>query len=161
MMHNVDEPLSNPRHERFAQALVAGMSQIDAYVAAGYARNEARASRLRRAEQVRTRVAGLCASSAHAVVHAIASSATTRQALIQAGYAMLGKKLGAIEVADAQAWKALADAVLALDKDQRVVDGGVSDRTTTAVTGGGAAADEMRVMLDALAKRTAEGSTGH
>jgi hypothetical protein len=57
-------------------------------------------------------------------------------------------------VENAQAWKALADAVLALDKDRRVVDGGVSDRTATQVSTEDSAAEEMRQMLDALARRT-------
>jgi hypothetical protein len=124
-------PLQNPRHERYAQGIAAGMSQIDAYVAAGYARNEGRASRLRQVVQVRERIAQLTASSAQAV--AIASSATARQELIRAGYDKLRVTLWEIEVDDAQAWKALADAVLALDKDQRVTTGGLSDRIATTV----------------------------
>jgi hypothetical protein len=43
---------------------------------------------------------------------------------------------------------------LGAQKDQRVVDGGVSDCTTTAVmVDDEAAAREMRDMLDALARR--------
>lgn len=38
--------LSNPRHERFAQELAKGKSQIDAYESAGYRPNPSAASRL-------------------------------------------------------------------------------------------------------------------
>lgn len=38
--------LSNPRHERFAQELAKGKTQIDAYEAAGYSPNPSAASRL-------------------------------------------------------------------------------------------------------------------
>lgn len=38
--------LKNSKHERFAQALARGLSQVDAYEAAGYRRNRGAASRL-------------------------------------------------------------------------------------------------------------------
>ena len=38
--------LKNPKHELFAQALAKGMSQVDAYEAAGYKPNRQHASRL-------------------------------------------------------------------------------------------------------------------
>jgi hypothetical protein len=49
--------------------------------------------------------------------------------------------------------------MLALDKDQRVVDGGVSDRTASQVktSNQDEAESEMREMLEALARRTGEG----
>lgn len=39
-------PLKNARHERFAQELAKGKSQVDAYATAGYKPNESHASRL-------------------------------------------------------------------------------------------------------------------
>lgn len=51
--------LDNPRHEAFAQALAKGNSASEAYVLAGYSRNEGNAGRLNRNEQVQRRVAEL------------------------------------------------------------------------------------------------------
>jgi hypothetical protein len=45
------------------------------------------------------------------------SGCAARTASARAGYAKLREKLAGIEVEDAQGWKALADAVLALDRD--------------------------------------------
>lgn len=56
--------LDNPRHEKYAQELAKGASQIDAYVAAGYARNESHASRLARNGKVAARVEELQAAGA-------------------------------------------------------------------------------------------------
>jgi phage terminase small subunit len=39
-------PLKNARHERFAQELAKGKSQVDAYATAGFKPNESHASRL-------------------------------------------------------------------------------------------------------------------
>jgi hypothetical protein len=168
-----------PRHERFAQGIAAGMLQIEAYVAAGYARNEGEASRLRKKPQVAARIAELCASSAQAVVQAIAAPVVEQQelmrdgiavvrerhALIRQGYEKLREHLDGIEVNDAGDWKALADAVLALDKDQRVVDGGVSDRTESdaQITTRDEGREELQRMMDALARRTSapDSSTKH
>lgn len=52
-------PLDNARHERFAQELAKGASQVEAYRLAGYAPIEANASRLIRNDKVATRVAEL------------------------------------------------------------------------------------------------------
>lgn len=49
--------LSNPRHERFAQELAKGKSQIEAYEAAGYQPNPSAASRLATDVKVCERVA--------------------------------------------------------------------------------------------------------
>ena len=49
--------LSNPKHERFAQALAKGETATAAYVIAGYEDNEGNAGRLNRNEQVQARVA--------------------------------------------------------------------------------------------------------
>lgn len=49
-------PLKNARHERFAQELAKGKSQIEAYKLAGYEPKESNASRLIRNDKVRDRV---------------------------------------------------------------------------------------------------------
>lgn len=49
-------PLSNARHERFAQALARGQSADAAYVTAGYARNDGNARRMKGNEAVQSRV---------------------------------------------------------------------------------------------------------
>lgn len=51
--------LTNPKHERFAQALAKGKSQAEAYAEAGYAPSEPNASRLTRNDKVQARVAEL------------------------------------------------------------------------------------------------------
>ncbi|RIJ65170.1 hypothetical protein D1604_12695 [Brevundimonas sp. LPMIX5] len=51
--------LSNPRHERFAQALAKGMTQAEAYADAGYKPSEPNASRLTSNDKVQERVAEL------------------------------------------------------------------------------------------------------
>jgi phage terminase small subunit len=51
--------LANPRHERFAQGLAAGKSASQAYVDAGYSRNDGNAGRMNRNEQIRLRVSEL------------------------------------------------------------------------------------------------------
>lgn len=56
--------LDNPRHEKYAQELAKGASQSDAYVAAGYARNDSHASRLARNGKVAARVEELQAAGA-------------------------------------------------------------------------------------------------
>lgn len=61
-------PLKNARHERFAQALVKGMTLDAAYVAAGYAENRKNAQRLKTNEGVANRVAELQAEIAANVV---------------------------------------------------------------------------------------------
>jgi hypothetical protein len=48
--------LKNPKHEIFAQALAKGMSQVDAYEAAGYEPDMPNAQRLTRNDKVQTRV---------------------------------------------------------------------------------------------------------
>jgi phage terminase small subunit len=52
-------PLRNPRHERFIQFLLEGKTALDAYEAAGYARDDANASRLSNNPKVRHRLAEL------------------------------------------------------------------------------------------------------
>ena len=48
--------LSNPKHERFAQALAKGETADAAYVLAGYEENRGNATRLKANESVETRV---------------------------------------------------------------------------------------------------------
>lgn len=57
-------PLKNARHERFAQELAKAATLGDAYVAAGYARNDKNAARLRKNEGVADRLAELMAGAA-------------------------------------------------------------------------------------------------
>jgi phage terminase small subunit len=52
-------PLKNSRHERFAQELAKGKSQVEAYALAGYKPNESHASRLVANGKVAERVAEL------------------------------------------------------------------------------------------------------
>lgn len=59
--------LGNAKHERFAQGLAKGLTADDAYVSAGYSRNEGNAGRLNRNEQVRARVRELLEASAEKV----------------------------------------------------------------------------------------------
>lgn len=56
--------LTNPRHERFAQALAAGKTADEAYQEAGYKANRHNASRLKTNEHVGARVAELQAIGA-------------------------------------------------------------------------------------------------
>lgn len=56
--------LSNPKHERFAQALAQGLSAAAAYVEAGYAKSDSNASRLSGNEKVRSRVDELLTAGA-------------------------------------------------------------------------------------------------
>jgi phage terminase small subunit len=60
--------LSNARHERFAQELAKGASQIEAYRIAGYEPIEANASRLIRNDKVAARVAELKAAAAEETI---------------------------------------------------------------------------------------------
>lgn len=51
--------LTNPKHEKFAQAIASGSSQDDAYVGAGFRSHRANASRLRAKESVSARITEL------------------------------------------------------------------------------------------------------
>ena len=48
--------LSNPKHERFAQALAKGRTQLEAYVEAGYRANDGNAATLKGNQRVADRV---------------------------------------------------------------------------------------------------------
>ncbi len=59
--------LSNPRHERFAQELAKGRSQVDAYELAGFKPDDAHAARLAGNGRISGRVAELLAAGAKRV----------------------------------------------------------------------------------------------
>lgn len=61
-------PLKNARHERFAQELAKGKSQVDAYAAAGYKPDDGAACRLSGNIRVRDRVLELTARIAEKTV---------------------------------------------------------------------------------------------
>ena len=56
--------LKNPKHELFAHGLAKGVSQAEAYAAAGYAPSEPNASRLKSNDKVSARVVELQAKAA-------------------------------------------------------------------------------------------------
>jgi hypothetical protein len=62
--------LYNPRHEFFAQAVASGMSALQAYVKAGYTKNDGNAIRLKGTAQVAARILELKAQIAGAFVEA-------------------------------------------------------------------------------------------
>jgi hypothetical protein len=148
-------PLSNPRWERYAQLLAAGASQVDAYAAAGYKRHRGSAAELRANPAVAERVAELQRVGADETERAVSQKAR----FIATGWKAVADALSRIAPEDATEVKALVDAVLAAEKDERVNTGGVSDRTAS---GGDAAKhaqearEELQAMLDALARRTGE-----
>jgi hypothetical protein len=59
-----DEPLRNPRHEKFAQLLFEGLPASRAFVEAGYAANDGNAIRLKGNEKVKARLAFLQSQAA-------------------------------------------------------------------------------------------------
>lgn len=61
-------PLENARHERFAQELAKGRSQLDAYAAAGYKPNDGHAARLAGNGRVAERLAELQAAAAEETI---------------------------------------------------------------------------------------------
>ena len=68
--------LDNARHERFAQELAKGASQLEAYRLAGYEPVEANASRLIRNDKVSSRVAELKAAAAERTITTVHDIAT-------------------------------------------------------------------------------------
>ena len=65
--------LSNPRHEKFAQALAEGRSATGAYENAGYKPNDGNAARLKGNEKIRKRVVELQGQSAERALVTLAS----------------------------------------------------------------------------------------
>lgn len=75
------QPLPNPKHERFAQELARGKSQIEAYQAAGYKPHKSAASRLAEDVNVCERLAQLTGRAAErAVVTAVSLIAEAEEA---------------------------------------------------------------------------------
>lgn len=68
-------PLKNARHERFAQELAKGASQVDAYAAAEYKPNRSHAARLVADGNISARVAELKSVAAADVVITVADIA--------------------------------------------------------------------------------------
>lgn len=79
--------LSNPRHERFAQELAKGKSQIEAYEAAGYRPNPSAASRMSTDVKICERVAEITERGA---IRAEITVASLLEELEQARAAALG-----------------------------------------------------------------------
>lgn len=69
--------LKNPKHERFAQGLAKGVSQVEAYAEAGYKPNDGHAARLAGNGRIADRVAEIQAKAA-AKVEVTVASITTR-----------------------------------------------------------------------------------
>ena len=66
-------PLTNARHERFAQAIAMGQTQAEAYVEAGYKPSEPNASTLRSNQKVAARIAEILDRSSMRVEISVAS----------------------------------------------------------------------------------------
>jgi phage terminase small subunit len=66
-------PLKNHQRERFVQALIKGEAMGDAYVAAGYKRNDKNAARLRSNPEVAARIAELQEKAAERAVITVES----------------------------------------------------------------------------------------
>lgn len=90
--------LDNQRHERFAQALAAGMSQTEAYAEAGYSPDRSNATRLTANDSIVTRVTELQQRAAAGLV-------ITRQYLLE-------RQHGLMEKAEADAEYAAANTAL-------------------------------------------------
>lgn len=123
--------LTNARHERFALALVEGMTADGAYVAAGFKAHRQNAARLMTNDDVRRRVAELQARAAADT--RISVAAITERLL---SIAEKGEKDGAAPML-AVARAALMDAAklngLVVDKSQVALDlADVRDRPLTA-----------------------------
>lgn len=148
----------NRRQERFAQLLAAGTLQIDAYAQAGYQRQTSSAARLAATPEIKARVAELLAAGASEAVEAL----TAKQQFIKLGWKKLAEGLKSLSLESAHEISALADKILAAEKDQRVVDGGVSDRSesiqdVTSRTESDDLADEIAAELAAKNKARSEG----
>ena len=140
--------LKNPKHELYAQNLASGMGQTEAYEAAGYKANSGNAATLKADQSVSKRVFELQSAGASAAERAL----TAKQRFIAKGWERAAEALEQAAPEDMPSLKALVDSVLSAEKDQRVTDGGVSDRNESA--------REVRThysdgMLEALAKRMA------
>lgn len=75
-------PLDNPRHERFAQGLAKGQTQIEAYTTAGFKPHDSAAARLCGNVRIQARVAELQSAGAQ-------EAETTVERLLRAGWDIL------------------------------------------------------------------------
>lgn len=119
--------LSDPRHERFAQNLAAGMSQVEAYAKAGYKRDRRDASKLAAKPDISRRVAELQAAGAAKVVSALFDAARMLRETAEAGLTVAK----ATPVGD---YRGLVGGAVEALKLAEVLSGGVSDRTETRST---------------------------
>ncbi len=122
--------LKNPKHELFCQRLAAGMGQTEAYEAAGYTGDRKNASRLATSGDIGRRVAELLTKSATTTESAISA----KQRFIAKAWEKVADAVDLMAPEDAADIKALVDSALNAEKDQRVVDGGVSDRQDRTLT---------------------------
>jgi len=134
--------LSDPRHERFAQNLAAGMGQLESYEAAGYKRSAQGASTLAKKPEVKRRVAELLQPSADAVQEAVFDAVKMLTDAARAGLAAATTK------AEGD-YRGLVGGAVEAIKLAEVLSGGVSDRTETRSEG----------VLDAIEGRLARFST--
>jgi phage terminase small subunit len=78
--------LTNPRHERFAQALAQGKTADEAYVLAGYAANRGNSATLKKKQTIQNRLSELLerrdAVEAQATERAIAKLAITKESVL-------------------------------------------------------------------------------
>lgn len=65
--------LTNPKHERFAQALAKGSTATDAYAEAGYKPHDSNAARLSGNDRIQARVTELLERAAHRVEISVAT----------------------------------------------------------------------------------------
>lgn len=80
-------PLKNARHEKFAQELAKGKSQVEAYAAAGYEPKESNASRLIANDKVAARVEELKGRAAERAVVTIENLTQRLLAIAEKGEA--------------------------------------------------------------------------
>lgn len=139
--------LPNARHERFAQALASGMGPTAAYVTAGYKANAGNAGALKNQQHISTRVQEILGPVVEAVGQGLIETLTLKQRLISALYQKALDSLPVIDVAAANEVKALVDSGLALDKDQRVVEGG---------SGGGQSEQSPQVQVNIVVREVDE-----
>lgn len=142
--------LTNSKHERYAQLIAAGVSQRKAYVEAGYIYHASGASELK--VRCAIRIAELTAAQGTAIERAL----TAKQRFIARGWEKITEALNKIPLETAQEIGVLADRVLAAEKDQRVVDGGVSDRSENVVN----STDELDPFADLMSGYSATDTTG-
>jgi phage terminase small subunit len=103
--------LENVRHERFAQALASGLTAADAYVEAGYSRNDGNSSRLKGDERIAARV------------EEILAAAGTRVEITQARVLAELGKIGFSDIRRAVKWYSQANIAAVDDVEGEIEDG--------------------------------------